>query len=222
MAPSLQRVYDKLLAHFGRQRWWPGETPFEVIVGAVLTQNTNWKNVEKAIENLRQENLLDPHALQGLPAEELAEVIRPAGYYRLKAGRLHNVADFLVSRYDGDLDRMFQQPLDQLRDELLAVKGVGPETADSILLYAGGMATFVVDAYTYRVVVRHGWLEPEADYHQIKDFFESRLADDAALFNEFHALLVSVGKQFCGTQPKCAGCPLESMLPSGGPCTLDR
>lgn len=220
MAVSLQRVYAKLLDHFGPQHWWPGETPFEVIVGAVLTQNTNWKNVEKAIENLRQEGLLDPHALHNLPAEELAEVIRPAGYYRLKAGRLHNVVAYLVGRYDGDLDRMFQQPIDRLRAELLAVKGVGPETADSILLYAGNLPTFVVDAYTYRLVVRHGWLEPEADYHQIKDFFEGRLDQDAALFNEYHALIVSLGKQFCGTRPKCEGCPLQGMLPAGGPCEL--
>lgn len=220
MTVSLQRVYAKLLDHFGPQRWWPGETPFEVIVGAVLTQNTNWKNVEKAIENLRQEGLLDPHALHNLPAAELAEVIRPAGYYRLKAGRLHNVVAYLVERYDGDLDRMFQQALDRLREELLAVKGVGPETADSILLYAGNLPTFVVDAYTYRLAVRHGWLEPEADYHQIKEFFESRLDEDATLFNEYHALIVSLGKQFCGTRPKCEGCPLQSMLPAGGPCEL--
>ncbi len=222
MPPSLNRVYKLLHDHFGPQHWWPAETPFEVVVGAVLTQNTNWKNVEKAIENLRQEGLLDPHALHAVPAEELAEVIRPAGYYRLKAGRLHNLVEYLVERYDGDLERMFQSPLDRLREELLAIKGVGPETADSILLYAGGLATFVVDAYTYRMVVRHCWLEPEADYHQIKEFFESRLADDAALYNEFHALIVSVGKQFCGTTPKCAGCPLESLLPAAGPCELGR
>lgn len=220
MTVSLHKVYRKLLDHYGPQNWWPAESPFEVIVGAVLTQNTSWKNVEKAIENLREESLLEPHKLHRLPVGELAEIIRPAGYYNVKARRLHNVVEYLVKRHAGRLDRMFETSLDTLREELLAIKGVGPETADSILLYAGQLPTFVVDAYTARVVMRHGWMEPEADYHQLKDFFESGLEREAPLFNEYHALIVRVGKDFCGPRPKCQGCPLKCLLPAGGPREL--
>lgn len=217
MTTTLQQVHDALLAHFGPQHWWPGESPFEVMVGAVLTQNTSWKNVARAIENLRQAGALEPRAMYALAPEELAELIRPAGYYRLKTGRLRNLLRFVVEEHDGSLAAMFATPLDELREQLLRINGVGPETADSILLYAGQYPTFVVDTYTNRVLKRHGWIEFEADYHAIKEHFEANLARDVALFNEYHALLVRVGNQFCSTTPRCEGCPLRPYLPAGGP-----
>jgi len=214
----LTTVYRRLLDAFGPQHWWPGETPFEVMVGAVLTQNTNWQNVERAIRNLRQADLLDPHALAGVPVEELEELIRPAGYFRVKARRLRSLLDFLIERYDGSLEAMFQTPLDALRRELLGVHGIGPETADSILLYAGGLPSFVVDAYTHRVFSRHGWIDFDADYHQIQDYIQGEIPQEAPLYNEFHALLVRLGKEYCRkSNPRCAACPLRERLPQGGP-----
>ena len=213
----VQEVYQQLLQTLGPQRWWPGETPLEVMVGAVLTQNTNWKNVEKALANLRRNDLLDLHALAELPLNELEELIRPAGYYRIKARRLQNLIAMIVDRY-GSLDAMFRTNLSTLREELLAVNGIGPETADSILLYAGGLPSFVVDTYTARIFFRHGWIDAEAGYDAIKEYFESHLPDDAQTFNEYHALLVTVGKDYClKTSPRCDRCPLASMLPEGGP-----
>ena len=214
----LQEVYSRLMAAYGPQGWWPGESPFEVMIGAILVQNTAWQNVEKAIQNLRRDDLLDPHRLHQVPLEELEELVRPAGYYRIKARRLRNLLDFLVKRYHGSLEDMFRTSLPELRKQLLGVNGVGPETADSILLYAGRMPTFVVDAYTHRILARHGWIGPEADYYEIKDYLESGLPQDAGLFNEFHALLVRLGKQRCRKKaPRCSGCPLAEMLPEGGP-----
>lgn len=214
---NVEEVYRRLYAAYGPQHWWPGDTPFEVIVGAVLTQNTNWGNVARAIDQLREEGLLDPAALHTLPAEELAEFIRPAGYYRLKAARLKNLINLLFERFDGSLEAMFSLPLDELRETLLQVNGIGPETADSILLYAGNYPTFVVDTYTHRVFKRHRWIDDEADYHTLQEHLEAGLERSAPLFNEYHALLVKVGKEHCGTKPKCAGCPLESVLPPSGP-----
>jgi len=217
MTATLEEVYQRLLAAFGPQHWWPGESPFEVLVGAVLVQNTAWQNVAKAIDRLQAADLLDPHALFAVPAEELEELIRPAGYFRVKTGRLRNLLELLVERYDGSLGAMFATDLETLRAELLGIRGVGPETADSILLYAGGFATFVVDAYTHRVLARHGWIDFDADYYAIKDHFESGLERDAALYNEYHALLVRVGKLHCRKTPKCHGCPLADLLPDGEP-----
>ncbi|MDY0169981.1 MAG: endonuclease III domain-containing protein [Thermoguttaceae bacterium] len=211
-------VYQRLFEVLGPQHWWPGETPFEVMVGAVLTQNTNWQNVEKAIRNLREADLLEPAALYAVPVEELEELLRPAGYFRVKARRLRSLLAFLMDRYGGSLDAMFATGVATLREELLALNGIGPETADSILLYAGGMPVFVVDAYTHRILSRHGWIELEADYHQIQDVLQSSLPDDPALFNEFHALLVYIGKHYCRKRaPQCQDCPLRDMLPEGGP-----
>ncbi len=222
MSGQLKKAYDRLFAVLGPQHWWPGETPFEILVGAVLTQNTNWRNVEKAIDNLRENDLLDPHALYNVPVEELEELIRPAGYFRVKAKRLRSVIGHVVRHYDGSLDAMFSQSLSSLREELLEINGVGPETADSILLYAGGKNIFVVDAYTHRIFSRHGWIDFDADYHQIQDYAMSTLPDDVQLFNEYHALIVNVGKNFCKkAKPLCAECPLEKMLPAGGPCSPD-
>ncbi len=213
----LHEVYEKLLAAFGPQRWWPGDTPFEIIVGAVLVQNTAWRNVERAIENLRDAGLMEPTKLYAVAEPELAELIRPAGYYQVKARRLRNLLKLIVERYDGSLDAMFRKDLARLRVELLGVSGIGPETADAILLYAGGLPTFVVDTYTHRVLARHGWIGYDAGYDEIKDHFELNLPADAALYNEYHALMVRVGKEFCRkTEPKCAECPLADMLPSSG------
>lgn len=217
MTATLQEVHDRLFDAFGPQHWWPGQSPFEVIVGAVLVQNTNWQNVKKAIEQLRQADLLEPHALYDVPVEELEELIRPAGYFRIKARRLRSLLEFLVERYDGSLEAMFATGLSSLREELLAVHGIGPETADSILLYAGGLPVFVVDTYTHRVMARHGWIGFDDDYHMIQDHFQGGLAEDVQLYNEFHALLVRVGKLYCRKKkPKCEECPLAELLPAGG------
>lgn len=215
----IQQAYHRLLKALGPQHWWPGETPFEVLVGAVLTQNTSWKNVEKALANLRQADLLDPRALAEVPLEELEELIRPAGYYRVKARRLRGLIALVVARYGGSLEAMFSTPLPTLREELLGINGIGPETADAILLYAGGLPTFVVDTYTHRICARHGWIGFDADYEQLKELFEQNLPDDPALFNEYHALLVSVGKNYCRKVPLCARCPLAELLPESGPMT---
>lgn len=222
MSGILQQVYERLWKAYGPQHWWPGDGPFEVIVGAVLTQNTSWKNVERAIRNLRDAGLMTPRRLARTPLPELEELIRPAGYYRIKARRLRNLLELIVKRYGGSLEQMFSTPMDVLREELLAVQGVGPETADSILLYAGNLPTFVVDAYTHRVLARHGWIGFDADYYQIKEYFEDQLEPDVQLFNEYHALLVRVGHLHCRRQPKCNGCPLEEMLPEGGPLTPEN
>jgi len=217
MNHDLREVYDRLLAAYGPQHWWPGESPFEVIVGAILVQNTSWKNVEKAIAGLRERDLLEPHALADVPVEELAELVRPAGYYRIKARRLHNLLRLVVDEYDGDLAAMFAVGASALREQLLGVNGVGPETADSILLYAGGLPVFVIDTYTCRVMVRHGWVEPGIDYHDLQEHFEANLPQDVQLYNEYHALLVRVGHRHCRRTPRCEGCPLADMLPAGGP-----
>ena len=217
MSTILQDVFDELLAELGPQLWWPGQSPFEVMVGAVLVQSTSWKNVERAIANLREADLLAPQPLYALRVEELAELIRPAGYYLVKARRLRNLLEFLFDRYDGSLEAMFASGLASLREELLAIKGIGPETADSILLYAGNLPSFVVDTYSHRILARHGWTEFEADYHQIKEHFESSLPPDVPLYNEYHALLVEVGKRYCKKTPKCDECPLRERLPETGP-----
>jgi endonuclease-3 related protein len=211
-------VYRRLLDAFGPQHWWPGETPFEVVVGAVLTQNTNWQNVEKAIRNLREADVLEPIALYNVPVEELEELIRPAGYFRIKSHRLRSLLEFVVERYEGSLDAMFQTSLDVLRSQLLEVHGIGPETADSILLYAGNLPIFVIDAYTHRVFSRHGWIDFDADYHQLQDYVQSSIPQEIPLYNEFHALIVRLGKDFCRkSSPKCETCPLQKTLPQGGP-----
>jgi endonuclease-3 related protein len=218
MKAVLEEVYRRLLDAFGPQKWWPGDSQFEILVGAVLVQNTNWQNVERAIRNLRAADLMEPRALYDVPAEELEDLIRPAGYYRVKAERLRALLRFVVDHYGGSLEKMFRRPLEELRCELLGVHGVGPETADSILLYAGGMPTFVVDAYTYRVFGRHGWIDLESDYRHIQEYFHDRLPANAPMYNEYHALLVNLGKHFCKkSKPLCESCPLREMLPKGGP-----
>lgn len=209
-------VYRQLLKTLGPQHWWPGESPFEVMVGAVLVQNTAWKNVERAIANLRDAGALEPHAIHALPQSELEELIRPAGYFRVKAKRLRHLVDFIVDRYDGSLDALRTVDVSQLREELLAVHGIGPETADSILLYALDKPVMVVDAYTHRIWARHGWIDYESDYHQLQDEILRGLPDDTAVLNEMHALLVHVGHHWCKRVPKCEACPLRELLPAGG------
>ncbi len=205
----LRQFYDAMHKALGPQHWWPGETPLEVCVGAILTQNTAWANVEKAIENLRRAGCLDWARLRDIQPAALAELIRPAGYFNVKTKRLKAFVHWLWERYDGDLDRMFAAPTEALREELLGVRGVGRETADSILLYAGGKPSFVVDAYTCRILRRHRMIDDDADYEQIRELFESNLPADAALYNEYHALIVAVGKTYCRPRARCAGCPLE-------------
>jgi endonuclease-3 related protein len=217
VSSTLTDVYHRLLERFGRQGWWPAETPLEVMVGAVLVQNTAWRNVEKAITNLRDAGMLDAPRLAKIHAEELAELIRPAGYYRVKAGRLQNLMLLVAERYDGSVERMFATDPSALRGELLAVRGIGPETADSILLYAGNLPFFVVDTYTHRVLARHSWIDFEADYDALQFHCTAELPHDVAVYNEMHALLVELGKSHCKKkQPQCDGCPLEDMLPDGG------
>jgi endonuclease-3 related protein len=213
----LTQLYDRLFSAFGPQKWWPAKTPFEVIVGAVLTQNAAWRNVERALDNLRAARVLAPRALHRLPQSELAKLIRPSGYFRVKARRLKNLLDFMFTRYRGSLKRMFATDLFTLRMELLEVNGIGPETADSILLYAGNLPTFVVDAYTHRVLKRHGLIERDADYDAVKRRFESELPPEAALYNEYHALFVRVGNRHCRKTPSCESCPLADLLPADGP-----
>ncbi len=208
----LSEMYQAMRAAFGHRGWWPGETPFEVMVGAILTQRTNWRNAERAVDALREEGLLRPGALARLEPERLQELIRPAGYYRQKAARLLRLARWAEQRTGGDLCVLADVPSDELREELLALRGIGPETADSILLYALERPTFVVDTYTHRVVVRHGLLEPDCGYVELKELFEAHLPRDVELFKDYHAQLVEVGKRFCRTQPRCAGCPLHPAL----------
>ncbi len=209
---QLLEVYQRLHDHFGPQRWWPGETPFEVMVGAVLTQNTNWQNVEKAIDNLKGAGVLSLEAMFALPAGLLAEYIRPAGYYNIKAGRLRNLLLFINNNHDCDLDSFFAQAPPTLREELLSVKGIGPETADSIVLYAAGQPVFVVDAYTHRILSRHNIIDEEYGYYEIQELFMDNLEEDAVLFNEYHALLVRAGKEYCKkSKPRCGQCPLNGL-----------
>ena len=210
---TLQQYYRAMLRRFGPQHWWPGESPFEVMVGAMLTQNTNWKNVEKAIANLRNAHALDPHILHEMALPELAALIRPAGYFRVKSRRLKNLVAWFVERYDGDIEALAGRSTHVLREELLEVSGVGRETADSILLYALDRPIFVIDTYTYRVLSRHRFVAEETDYEEMRGLFEGTLKRDVPTWNEYHALLVRVGNEFCRPKPKCEECPLRKYLP---------
>ncbi len=202
-------MYDLMLNHFGQQHWWPAEDALEMMVGAVLTQNTSWSNVEKAITGLKKRSILNINALHGISVPELAEGIRPAGYFNIKAARLKNLIKFIVERYDGDISMLLMERTDVLREGLLSVRGVGPETADSILLYAVGRPVFVIDSYTHRILNRHGLADDEASYYELQGLFMDNLAEDTGLFNEFHALIVRIGKQYCRGKPLCSSCPLE-------------
>ena len=212
MNQQLTLIYRKLYSYFGAQHWWPADKRFEVIVGAILTQNTNWLNVEKAIRNLKKHNLLSPDRLYRLSGQRLAALIRPTGYYNIKAKRLKEFLKFFFKTYQGKIRKMSLVDTHNLRRQLLSVNGIGPETADSILLYALDKPVFVIDAYTKRILTRHRLIKKDARYDQIQNFFMRNLRPEAKLFNEYHALLVRLGKEAClKAKPKCAVCPLRSM-----------
>ncbi|MBI2683456.1 MAG: endonuclease III domain-containing protein [Acidobacteriales bacterium] len=243
-ADPLHAHVSALFDHFGQQNWWPGRSRFEVVVGAVLTQNTSWNNVEKALANLRRAKVLTLAGVRDVPIESLEILLRPSGYFRQKARRLKGFVRFLDDTYGGSLTRMFARPTDALRAELLALNGIGPETADSILVYAGGHPVFVVDAYARRILERHELLDhvpKSARYDEIRRAVESavhgsrfktmnraRLAPrhraspmsraetsaTAQAYNELHAMIVRVGNDHCRSTPNCAGCPLEPLLPA--------
>ncbi len=203
-----------LRGHHGPQHWWPAETPFEVMVGAVLTQNTAWTNVERAIANLRARRLLDAEAILAVPAEELADAIRPSGYFNIKAQRLRNLCAAYVE--EGGHSGLARLDTAALRDRLLAVNGVGPETADDIVLYAFSRPVFVIDAYTRRILSRLGWIGGDEPYDELQGMVESVLTDDVGALNELHALFVAHGKEICRPRPRCEGCPLHTDCPQLG------
>ncbi len=197
---------------YGPQGWWPADTPFEVMVGAILTQNTSWLNVPGAIDSLKGLTPMEPAALLDLPVQDLRKAIRPSGYYRQKSDRLRDLCRFIVDRFDGGLNIMDRHETDQLREMLLAIRGIGPETADSILLYALNRPAFVVDAYTKRIFDRLGLLNGAGDYHQVQELFTDNLPADPEMFNEFHALIVVHAKERCRKkEPLCEGCGLEDL-----------
>jgi endonuclease-3 related protein len=205
----LMAIYRVLFRAYGPQHWWPADTPFEVMVGAVLTQNTAWANVEKAIANLKRERLLTtPLRMNSVAPEKLASLIRPSGHYNVKTKRLRNLLSYINTQYSGSLTRMFATDSAVVRQQMLQVNGIGPETADSILLYAGKKPFFVVDAYTKRIFSRQGLIKGNADYRSVQDLFMDNLPHDARFFNEYHALIVKIGKEYCKkTRPLCHGCP---------------
>ncbi len=208
---NLKEIYDLLFERFGHQHWWPGDGQFEIIVGAVLTQNTNWTNVEKAITNLKAADKLTPQKLHEIKIEKLAELIRPAGYFNIKAKRLKNLIERLFENYEGKLENIESVSTSRLREELLSVSGIGPETADSILLYAFNRPVFVVDAYTARICARHFLIEPPFEYDELQGLFIDNVDEDVLVFNEFHALLVRCGKEYCKPLARCESCPLEKL-----------
>jgi endonuclease-3 related protein len=210
----LKDIYQRLYRAFGPQHWWPGDTPFEVAAGAILTQNTNWDNVEKAIENLKKNEALSARSLNEMPAKKLSELIRPAGYFNIKAARLKSFVGFLMNCYGGSMKKMRNEDMSSMREELLRVNGIGPETADSILLYALEKPVFVIDAYTKRVLARHGVMDHDKSYAEFQGLFHSGLKRDVTVFNEYHALLVRLGKTYCKLKnPLCDRCPLNGISP---------
>ena len=209
--PTFQTIHDRLYAAFGPQHWWPADTPFEVAVGAVLTQNTAWTNVERAIANLKAAGNLDAATLHAMEPADLAELIRPAGYFNVKARRLQALCAFLLEQSDGRVEGLGHRETADLREALLGIKGVGEETADSILLYALERPVFVVDAYTRRIFERVGLLQPDLNYGTIQAAFEAALARDRSLFNEYHALIVALGKDYCKPKPRCPVCPIRDL-----------
>jgi len=213
-SPALRRYYPTLLRHLGPQGWWPARTRLEVILGAILTQNTAWRNAARALQMLRGAGLLSMKKLQGASPAEIETCIRPAGFYHQKAAAIRSFLEWLERTCAGSLHRAFSRPADRLREELLELRGLGPETVDAILLYASGKPFFVADAYTRRVLARHGMVLPDAGYATVQEFVHRSLPPDPKMFNEFHALLVEVGKRYCRRrQALCGECPLKDLLP---------
>ena len=212
MKKKLIVIYNTLLSHFGHQNWWPGETRDEIIIGAILTQSVSWQNVETAINNLKRENLCNLEAIHHTYIETISPLIRSTLYYNQKAKKLKIFTDFLFDQFAGNLNAMFSLNLNELRTKLLEINGIGPETADSILLYAGGKPIFVVDAYTKRIFTRLGFAENNWNYKQLQDFFMENLPSDVDLFQDFHAQIVKLGKEYCRkNKPKCDGCPVKKI-----------
>ena len=207
----LMNIYQKLYQAYGPRDWWPAETSFEVMVGAILTQNTSWRNVEKAIQKLKGKGVLNPEGIHDLKKTQLASLIKSSGYYRIKADRLKAFVNFLFEEFDGDLKRMGRERLGELREKLLGVKGIGPETADSILLYGLKKSIFVIDAYTKRILSRHKMILENTAYEEVQKLFMEHLPLDEKLFNEYHALLVHLGKTVCKKIPRCDICPLKGI-----------
>ena len=206
------KIYRTLYQTYGPRHWWPGETSFEVMVGAILTQNTSWRNVEKAIQKLKGKGVLNPEGIHHLKRSELARLIKSSGYYRIKTDRLKSFIDFLFEEYDGNIKKMGRERLGELREKLLGVKGIGPETADSILLYGLEKPIFVVDAYTRRILSRHGIISEKASYEEVQKLFMDYLPRDKKVFNEYHALFVYLGKTVCKKIPRCEICPLRDKI----------
>lgn len=217
MKKTLQRYYDLMMDHFGPTGWWPGDSAFEIAVGAILTQNTAWANVEKAIANLKKERLLSPQAILACRKLRLESVLRPSGFFRVKARRLRSFCAFLADEYGGSMKRLARRPLKDLRDELLSVHGIGPETADDIILYACEKPVFVVDAYTRRILSRHGQVDPKIGYEDLRALFEKHLERDVALYKDYHGLIVWTAKNYCRATPNCEKCPLAPTLRRGQP-----
>ena len=214
---DLQEFYHHMAKHYGPTHWWPGDTPFEIAIGAILTQNTAWTNVERAIKNLKKAKLLSPKKILDAPTDLLHTAIRPSGYFRQKTIRIQRFAKHLLDHYQGSVKRMARRPLGELRDELLELHGIGPETADDILLYACDKPIFVVDEYTRRILARHGRVHHDIKYHPLQQFVEKNLEPDVKLFKELHGLIVWTGKDFCRKTPNCDNCPLKPLLKRGQP-----
>ena len=216
MRQQLLDIYDRLFRRFGPQHWWPGDSPFEIIIGAILTQSTNWANVAKALSNLKRADVLSPRGLGALSDDRLAELIRPSGYFRAKTRKLRAFTNLLNNDYHGELERLLSLDVPELRRVLLRTHGIGPETADSIILYAAQKPIFVVDAYTRRIFARLGLVPPTGRYNDLQQVFMEHLPSDVALFNEYHALLVCLGKTTCTKKnPHCSECPLLDICPTG-------
>jgi endonuclease-3 related protein len=216
---QLNEIYQKCFAHFGPQKWWPADSAFEVCVGAILVQNTSWANAAKAIANLKNAGLLTFEAMSAAQDPVIATLILPAGHFNLKTKRLRNFFNAVHNTF-GNFDTLFSLPLHDLREKLSAINGIGPETADAMLLYAFERPVFVVDAYAKRILVRHNLIDADADYYRLQEFFQDHLEADAPHFNEFHALLVATGNKYCKrTRPKCDECPLKDV--NGGPCLVE-
>lgn len=221
MTALLRQAYERLFQRYGRQEGRPAWPPLESMVASVLRPDGSWAKAAAALQNLREAGVLAAKNLRDTPVDELAELIQPAGHARVKASRLRNLMGFLIERYGGSSEAMLAAGIETLRDELLAINGIGPETADSILLYAGNQPKFVVDLHTHRVLKRHGWIEFEADYYALQEQVESSLPREAALLSELRWLFGQVGREHCRNVALCSGCPLADMLPAGGLCEFE-